>query len=315
MIASDFEFKLSDGTRLAATHFKPSNPKSTIVFVHGLSASRDTPQYKHFLAQLAEKGHEVIAFDQPGHGSAEEPFSPQRSVKALNEVLDQLSKGTSAVGLRKQVFLVGHSLGGAVIASHLAQARKTGPRVQGVLVFAPPWRLKELAHVRAAQAVARASAMLPGSHVWNLLAGIGVTALHLRMTTLRERVDAVASVLKQRGKTLVVDKMKHASLQTLLKSIYEIPDTAAMLKEAARASPLPFTLVVLGTRDRIVGTADAKRRKAFAAELKAAGAQVIEKPFPHVFKMDENGKKQMNALAELADEKITEIISASPAES
>jgi len=308
-----FEFELEDGTRLSATHLNPlsQEKKSTIVFVHGLSAAHDIPQYRHFLSALVEKGHEVIAFDQPGHGNAEKPFSAESSVKALSEVLSQLSKGTSPVGRRQEVFLAGHSLGGAIIASHLAAGKKSVD-VKGVIVFAPPWRLKELTHVRAAEAAARASAMIPGSYIWNLLAGAGAAALHPRMSTLRERVDAVGDVLKNRGKGVTVDKMTHSSLEALVKSIAEIPDTAEMLQKAARVSTLPATIVVLGTQDRIVGTADEKRRKAFATELKAAGAEVLEKPFPHVFKMDGEGKKQITALAELADEKITKMLSASP---
>ncbi|MEW5955126.1 MAG: alpha/beta fold hydrolase [Candidatus Micrarchaeota archaeon] len=308
----EFEFRLSNGTRLAATRLRPAEPKSTIVFVHGLSASHDIPQYRHFLSSLAERGHEVIAFDQPGHGNADEPFSSERSVTALSEVLKQLAEGTSAAGVRKQVFLVGHSLGGAVIASHLANAEKTGPEVRGVLVFAPPWRLKELTHVRAAEAAARASAMIPGSYVWNLLAGAGAAALHPRMTTLRERVDAVAEALKAGGKGVVLDKMRHSSIQALVQSIAEIPDTAATLQKAAKTRPLPATVVVLGTQDRIVGTADPKRRKEFAAELRKAGAEVLEEPLPHVFKMDDEGMRRMSDLAGLADRKIREMLSASP---
>ncbi|NYZ75438.1 alpha/beta fold hydrolase [Candidatus Micrarchaeota archaeon] len=310
-----FEFTLADGTKLSATRLNPitQEKQSTIVFIHGLTAAHDIPQYRHFLSALAEKGHEVIAFDQPGHGNAEKPFSAERSVNALSEVLAQLEKGSSPLGKRHEVFLAGHSLGGAIIASHLAAGRqKHSAEVRGVLVFAPPWRLKELTHVRAAEAAARASAMIPGSYVWNLVAGAGAAALHPRMSTLRERVDAVADVLKHRGKGITVDKMTHSSLEALVKSISEIPDTAEMLQKAARTSNLPATTVVLGTLDRIVGTADAKRRKAFAAELRAAGAEVLEKPFPHVFKMDEEGKRQIGALAEIADEKIRKMLSTSP---
>lgn len=308
-----FEFELANGTRLAATRLAPEKgrPRSTIVFVHGLTAAHDIPQYHYYLSALAARGHEIIAFDQPGHGEGTGTFEPGRSVSALGEVLAQLKQGKTAIGRRNQVLLASHSLGGAVIAKHLAtEPEQPLPKVLGVMMFAPPWRVKELGSMHAIEAAARASAILPEGYVRNLVAGIGTSAFHPRMSGVRERIEAVRHVLKHAREGLIVDRLKAANVDSLMKSISEIPDTAAMLQQAAAGRRLPPTLVVLGTKDRIVGTADESRRKAFTVELRKAGVDVQEMSLPHVFGLDREGLSKMDELAALAHRKIMQISTA-----
>ncbi len=81
-----------------------------VVFVHGSPGSWDA--YAHLLRDPGLQGYRRLAYDRPGFGGSapgrEEP-SLARQAEALATVLD-------AAGVREPVRLVGHSLGGAVIA-------------------------------------------------------------------------------------------------------------------------------------------------------------------------------------------------------
>ena len=91
------------------TQAQKSNNKnlSTIVLVHGAWA--DATAWQAVVPLLKAQGHEVIAVNLPGHGSDATSFA-NISLKSYTEVVK------NAIGDRKNVVLVGHSMAGLVIS-------------------------------------------------------------------------------------------------------------------------------------------------------------------------------------------------------
>jgi pimeloyl-ACP methyl ester carboxylesterase len=80
---------------------------STIVLVHG--AWSDATAWQAVVPVLQAQGHEVIAVNLPGHGSDATSFATISLQTYVNVV-------KNAIGDRKNVILVGHSMAGIVIS-------------------------------------------------------------------------------------------------------------------------------------------------------------------------------------------------------
>ena len=91
------------------TQAQKSNNKnlSTIVLVHGAWA--DATAWQAVVPLLKAQGHEVIAVNLPGHGTDATSFA-NISLQSYTEVVK------NAIGDRKNVILVGHSMAGLVIS-------------------------------------------------------------------------------------------------------------------------------------------------------------------------------------------------------
>jgi pimeloyl-ACP methyl ester carboxylesterase len=95
-----------------------------IVLVHGWGG-RGT-QLHHFVRPLLERGFAVVAFDAPGHGmSAGTESSMLHFLGALEVLLGKIGPVHA---------LIGHSMGGAVVASALSR----GVQVQRAVLLAAP---------------------------------------------------------------------------------------------------------------------------------------------------------------------------------
>jgi pimeloyl-ACP methyl ester carboxylesterase len=100
-----------------------------IVLVHGMRAEASimTPLAR----ALADRGWRVVAFDLPGHGRSDPPSGPVEIDGAGELVLD----AAAALGLPPRPALLGHSMGGWIVAwQALAHPGRCGPVV---LVSAP----------------------------------------------------------------------------------------------------------------------------------------------------------------------------------
>jgi pimeloyl-ACP methyl ester carboxylesterase len=87
---------------------KTNNKNSaTIVLVHG--AWSDATAWQAVTPLLKAQGHEVIAVNLPGHGSDATPFTNI----SLQSYVDAVK---NAIGDRKNIILVGHSMAGLVIS-------------------------------------------------------------------------------------------------------------------------------------------------------------------------------------------------------
>ena len=118
-----------NGMRLAASvHGAQDAPP--IVFLHGISHSRDT--WSDIVARLSDR-YQVWTLDFRGHG-----HSDRAQRYEMIDYLDDAQALLKEVG--RPAVLVGHSLG-ACIAGMLAQ--RAHPLVRAVLLEEPPWFLGE----------------------------------------------------------------------------------------------------------------------------------------------------------------------------
>lgn len=91
----------------AATAQKKSKKSETIVLVHGAWA--DASAWHGVTPLLQEKGYSVIEVNLPGHGKDETSFA----TITLQSYVDAVKK---AIGSKKDIILVGHSMAGLVIS-------------------------------------------------------------------------------------------------------------------------------------------------------------------------------------------------------
>ena len=118
----------SDGLRLHTEHWAPdASPRGTALLVHGLG--EHIGRYPHVIARLRADGWAVWGYDQRGHGR-----SPGRrgAIAAADSLLADL--GAMIAEVRRAdpgpLLLLGHSLGGLVVARYVAE---------GLAVRPAPW--------------------------------------------------------------------------------------------------------------------------------------------------------------------------------
>ncbi|RYY97638.1 MAG: alpha/beta fold hydrolase [Chitinophagaceae bacterium] len=121
------------GTGVTGFAWKAPHPRAVLLLQHGYMeyAQRFEQQYNALIPRLLEAGISVYAFDLRGHGR-----SPgKRGVTNVNEaVKDHLAARKKLEELGLPVFVLGHSLGGLITATSVAE-RPDG--IAGVILSAP----------------------------------------------------------------------------------------------------------------------------------------------------------------------------------
>ncbi len=103
-----------------------------ILLAHGFGASAFS--YRDVLEPLAKYGH-VVAYDRAAFGFTERPtswqgvnpYSAQGQLQVIDELIDRF-------GIGKEVFLVGHSAGGALAAGYALEHQE---KLKGLVLYAP----------------------------------------------------------------------------------------------------------------------------------------------------------------------------------
>jgi pimeloyl-ACP methyl ester carboxylesterase len=103
-----------------------------ILLAHGFGASAFS--YRDVLEPLAKYGH-VVAYDRAAFGFTERPtswqgvnpYSAQGQLLVIDELIDRFGEG-------KEVFLVGHSAGGALAAGYALEHQE---KLKGLVLYAP----------------------------------------------------------------------------------------------------------------------------------------------------------------------------------
>jgi alpha-beta hydrolase superfamily lysophospholipase len=124
-------FEGADGIRLLERSWLPAGaPKAVVVVVHGYA--EHCGRYDYVGETLAKAGYAVHAYDQRGHGRSQ---GERALVRSMDEYLDDLDVFVERVAARHEArlatFMVGHSMGGAIVALHAIERR---PGVRGVLL-------------------------------------------------------------------------------------------------------------------------------------------------------------------------------------
>lgn len=116
-----------DGTRLHVRDWLPDTaPKAAVLIIHGYA--EHSGRYAWTGEQLAARGYAVHAFDLRGHGQSD---GPRVLIKSMNEYLDDVDAAL-ARAVRETpgvpIFLLGHSMGGGVLALYACARIPRGDR-------------------------------------------------------------------------------------------------------------------------------------------------------------------------------------------
>lgn len=144
------------GTQLFEQRWRPrtGDPRAVLVIHHGLKDH--STRYGAFATRLVGRGFAVYAYDMRGHGHSEGRHAALDSFDALSNDLGTFLESVRAREPGRPVFLLGHSVGGAVVTLHTLERR---PNLAGLVVLAPALRINR-APIEAA-ATPLAAALLP----------------------------------------------------------------------------------------------------------------------------------------------------------
>jgi len=125
-------FMTADAVKLPLSRWPVSDPKAVIIALHGFN------DYRRFFSSTAEylQQQQIFsyAYDQRGFGE-----SPNTGIWAGNDAYAQdLSEITSLIKAQhpgKPVYLLGESMGGAIVIDTMSRAEK--PEVAGIILSAP----------------------------------------------------------------------------------------------------------------------------------------------------------------------------------
>jgi acylglycerol lipase len=110
-----------------------SEPRAIVVIAHGVSEHSD--RYVHVAERLVKDGYAVYAIEHRGHGRSDGTRALIDRIDHAVADLDQLVFHAAAQHPDIQVFLLGHSMGGAVAVSYAVrhQDRLSGLMLSGAL--------------------------------------------------------------------------------------------------------------------------------------------------------------------------------------
>jgi alpha-beta hydrolase superfamily lysophospholipase len=157
--AHSFELNTADGLSLAGRAWMPETPHAIIALVHGIA--EHSGRYAFLAERANQRGLGVVSVDLRGHGrSPGERSYVERFDDYLLDVDALLAKATELAAGRP-VFLMGHSMGGAIALRWVAQRRqavaglilssaalKIGGDVPRLLVALAPFLSRWLPHLR-----------------------------------------------------------------------------------------------------------------------------------------------------------------------
>ena len=134
--ARSFELHTADGLSLSARAWMPETPRAIIALVHGIA--EHSGRYAFLAERANQSGLGVVSVDLRGHGrSPGERAYVERFDDYLLDVDALLAKARELAGDRP-VFLMGHSMGGAIALRWLALR---GKGVAGVILSSAALRI------------------------------------------------------------------------------------------------------------------------------------------------------------------------------
>jgi pimeloyl-ACP methyl ester carboxylesterase len=99
-----------------------------VVLLHGNAGF--THDYSAVMHSLAERGYRALAFDRPGHGQSERPWSGLATAEAQSSLIHEALKKLEV----ERPIMVGHSWGGILTLSYALQYET---EISGIALLAP----------------------------------------------------------------------------------------------------------------------------------------------------------------------------------
>jgi acylglycerol lipase len=132
----------------------PQSPRAVLVIHHGLKSHAG--HYAELAARLVARGFAVHAYDMRGHGRSAGQRAALDDFDDLTADLDQFMARVRRRHPGRPIFLLGHSVGGAVSALYTLERR---PALAGLILLAPALRVDQPPIAAAAAPIA--GALLP----------------------------------------------------------------------------------------------------------------------------------------------------------
>ena len=134
------------GTKLFEQSWHPGGKtRAVIVIHHGLKSHSE--HYADFARRAASIGYAVYAYDMRGHGRSEGPRATLDDFEDLTADLQTFMDRVKTREPAAPVFLMGHSVGGAVVTLYTEERK---PKLAGLIVLAPAIRIDSPPIVAAA---------------------------------------------------------------------------------------------------------------------------------------------------------------------
>ncbi len=128
--------KTPDGLTLYQQVWRGATSKAAIVLVHGYA--EHSGRYEHVAERFTRAGYALHAFDLRGHGRSE--GEPRAYIESIDEHTGDVERFVDSVREREAglpLFLLGHSMGGAISARFLADGDRS---FNGAILSAPAVR-------------------------------------------------------------------------------------------------------------------------------------------------------------------------------
>ena len=128
--------KTPDGLTLYQQSWRGGNAKAAVVLVHGYA--EHSGRYEHVAERFTKAGYAIHTFDLRGHGRSE--GEPRVYVRSIDEHTGDVERFVASVREREAglpLFLLGHSMGGAISARFLADGERG---LKGAILSAPAVR-------------------------------------------------------------------------------------------------------------------------------------------------------------------------------
>lgn len=133
----DYELHAADGVSLAGRAWMPSeSPCAVIALVHGIN--EHSGRYGFIAGRANQRGLGVVSMDLRGHGRSP---GARAWVERFDDYLldvDALLAKAQELAAGRPVFLMGHSMGGAIALRWVA---RRGPRVAGLVLSSAALRI------------------------------------------------------------------------------------------------------------------------------------------------------------------------------
>lgn len=129
-------FETADGVRLLERRWRIEQPKAILCLVHGFTEHGG--RYNRIAEYLNQHGYSVYTFDLRGHGRSDGARALVRSVDEHLSDLGSFFKRVRSRETGKQIFLLGHSMGGTIATLFILSQRTD---VNGLILSGPVFRL------------------------------------------------------------------------------------------------------------------------------------------------------------------------------
>ena len=127
------KYETHDGLSLYLQAWIPIHPKATLFLVHGLG--EHSGRYSYLAERFTENDIAVFTFDGRGHGKSCKP-KPDAYFENHQDYLkdiDALYNKAAGYLPKLPIFIYGHSMGGALVASYVIQYK---PQARGIILSA-----------------------------------------------------------------------------------------------------------------------------------------------------------------------------------